>query len=133
MEELKEYIQKHKLNQEKSKDFVSYLLELKEKHGFVKDSDLYNKAGISRQTWSNIINCKSKEIPTLNNLLKLVFALQLDTHECKYLLKKVGYTLSSSSEYSLVIRYCIENKIYDPDKVNELLMQHGYINDKYLI
>ena len=47
-------------------------------------------------------------------------------HECKYLLKKAGYTLASSSTYALVIRYCIENKIYDLDKVNEYLTQYGY-------
>ena len=44
----------------------------------------------------------------------------------KYLLKKAGYTPSSASTYSLIIRYCIENKIYDLNKVNDYLEEYGF-------
>ena len=124
MESLKEYIARHKANKEKANDFVTYLYELMDKYGFDKNSDLYDKANISRQHWSKIIN---EEIqPSLETVLKLVFALRLNNHECKYLLKKAGYTLASSSTYALVIRYSIENKIYDLNKVNDLLEEYGY-------
>ena len=119
MESLKEFIKKHKANDEKAKDFADYLYELMDKHGFDKNSDLYNKANISRQLWSSVISKKSE--PSLNFTLKLVFTLHLNNHECKYLLKKAGFTLASSSDYALVIRYCIENKIYDIQKVNDYL------------
>ena len=85
---------------------------------------MYNKANISRQTWSSIMS--GKVTPQLNNLIKIVFALELNNHECKYLLKKAGYTLSSSNNYYLIIRYCIENKIYDLSKLNDLLVENGY-------
>ena len=62
--ELGEYIKKHQSNVEKSSDFQSYLFELINKHGFNKDSDVYNKANISRQSWSLIISGKVK--PSLN-------------------------------------------------------------------
>lgn len=124
MESLKEYIAKHKANKEKANDFVTYLYELMDKYGFDKSSDLYDKANISRQHWSKIIN---EEIqPSLETVLKLVFALKLNNHECKYLLKKAGYTLASSSTYALVIRYSIENKIYDLNKVNDYLEEYGF-------
>lgn len=126
METLNEYIKKHQSNEEKSSDFLTYLFELIDKKGFKKDSDLYNKANITRQSWSLIISGKVK--PSLNTILKIVFALELNTHECKYLLKKAGFTLSSSSEYSLIIRYHIENKIYDLNIVNECLEEHGYVD-----
>ena len=77
---LEEYIKKHQSNVEKSSDFSTYLFELIDKHGFNKDSDVYNKANISRQSWSLIISGKVK--PSLNTLIKIVFALQLDNHEC---------------------------------------------------
>ena len=110
MESLKEYISRHRVNKKKADDFVTYLYELMDKYGFDKNSDLYDKANISRQHWSKIIN---EEIqPSLETVLKLVFALRLNNHECKYLLKKAGYTLASSSTYALIIRYSIENKIY---------------------
>ena len=124
MESLKEYIARHKANKEKANDFVTYLYELMDKYGFDKNSDLYDKANISRQHWSKIIN---EEIqPSLETVLKLVFALRLNNHECKCLLKKAGYTLASSSTYALVIRYSIENKIYDLNKVNDLLEEYGF-------
>ena len=123
MESLKEFIKKHKANTEKAKDFVDYLYELMDKHGFDKNSDLYNKASISRQLWSSVISKKSE--PSLNFTLKLVFTLHLNNHECKYLLKKAGFTLASSSDFALVIRFCIENKIYDIQKVNDYLEERN--------
>ena len=124
MEDIKEYINRHRSSKEKSKDFVSYLYELMDKHGFEKNSDVYNKTDISRQAWHNIISERYQ--PSLSFCLKVAFVLQLDNHECKYLLKKAGYTLAASSIYSLIIRYCIENKIYDVEKVNDYLIEYGY-------
>ena len=124
MESLKGYISRHRTNKEKTNDFVTYLYELMDKYGFDKTSDLYDKANISRQYWSKIIN-KERQ-PSLETVLKIVFALKLQNHECKYLLKKAGYTLASSSTYALVIRYCIENKIYDLNKVNDYLEEFGF-------
>lgn len=124
METLEEYIKRHKGSEEKGSSFVEYLYALMDKYGYRNASDLYNKANISRQLYSSIVSGKSN--PSLNVSLKLAFALGVTNHECKYLLKKAGYTLASSNEYSLIIRYAIENKIYDILKVNELLEQHGY-------
>ena len=124
MESLKEFIAKHKVNKEKADDFVIYLSNLIKERGYSKDSQVYNKANISRQTWSSIMS--GKHIPSLNNLIKIVFALELNNHECKYLLKKAGYTLSSANNYYLIIRYCIENKIYDLTKLNEYLEENGF-------
>lgn len=124
METIEEFIKKHKVSKEKADDFVTYLYQLMDKYGYDKSSDLYNKANISRQSWSLIIS--GKTTPSLKTIIKIVFALKLNNHECKYLLKKAGYTLSSSSNYSLVIRYCIENQIYDLDILNEYLIKYGY-------
>ena len=124
MERIDEYISRHRANKEKANDFVSYLYELMDKYGFDKSSDLYDKANISRQYWHKIISNECS--PSLETVLKLVFALHLNNHECKYLLKKTGYTLASSSTYSLIIRYCIENKIYELNKINDYLEKYGY-------
>ena len=125
MMSLEEYIEYHSQNKEKKMDFVSYLYYLMDKYNFTP-SLLYKKANISRQLYSSIIS--SKSIPSLNTILKIVFTLHLTNHECKYLLKKANYTLSSSSKYSLIIRYCLENKIYELYKVNDLLIKYGYKN-----
>ena len=127
MEDLKTYVNKHRKNPEKMSDFPTYLWSLLKKYDFKKDSDLYKKANISRQHWSLIISGKIN--PSLQTVIKIVFALHADNHECKYLLKKAGYTLASSSDYSLIIRYCIENKIYNIDDVNEILYDNGFADD----
>ena len=124
METLEEFIKRHKSSKEKTSSFVEYLYSLMDKYGFSNASDLYNKANISRQLWSSIISEKSN--PSLNVCLKIAFALRVSNHECKYLLKKAGYTLASSNKFALIIRYAIENKIYDIYKVNELLENNGY-------
>ena len=124
MESLEEFIAKHRTTEEKTSSFVEYLYSLMNKYGFDNPSDLYNKANISRQLWSSIISEKSN--PSLNVCLKIAFALKATNHECKYLLKKAGYTLASSNKFALIIRYAIENKIYDIDDVNDLLEKNGY-------
>ena len=100
-----------------------YVQLLEEKHGIKKDSQIYNKANISRQNWHSILSGESQ--PKLTTILKIVFAMKLDNHECKYLLKKVGYTLASSSRFALVIRYCLDNQIYELYEVNDYLEQCG--------
>ena len=117
--EVDEYFKKHAKTHAKQASFQEYLYEMMDKHGFDKASDVYNKANISRQLYSSIISGKSE--PSLNVCIKLAFALHLTNEECKYLLKKAGFTLASSSKYSLIIRYCIDNHIYDINKLNDLL------------
>ncbi len=119
-----EYIKIHTKEKEKGISFVSYLYQLMDKYGFIKASDLYNKANISRQLWSLIISEKTN--PSLSVCIKIVFCLHANNHECKYLLKKAGYTLPSSSKYALIIRYAIENKIYDLVELNSILSEYGY-------
>lgn len=124
METLSDFIAKHQSNKEKSSSFVEYLYTLMNKYGFENASDLYNRANISRQLWSSIISEKSN--PSLNVCLKIALTMKVTNHECKYLLKKAGYTLSSSNKYALIIRYAIENKIYSIEAVNDLLEKNGY-------
>ena len=124
METLNEFIAKHQSNKEKSSSFVEYLYSLMNKYGFENASDLYNRANISRQLWSSIISEKSN--PSLNVCLKIALTMKVTNHECKYLLKKAGYTLSSSNKYALIIRYAIENKMYSIEAVNDLLEKNGY-------
>ena len=123
MESIEEYIKKHKTSEEKSSSLLRYIELLKEKHGIKKDSEIYNKANISRQNWHSITSEESQ--PKLVTILKIAFAMKLDNHECKYLLKKVGYTLASSSKFALVIRYCLDNKIYELYEVNDYLERCG--------
>ena len=96
-----------------------------DKYGFDKNSDFYNKANITRQSWSKIISNNGSK-PKPKTIIKIVFTLKANNHECKYLFKKAGYTLASSDKYSLIVRYCIDNGIYDLSKLNDLLAENGF-------
>ena len=92
----------------------------------LKASDVYNSVDIDRRTWSKIISNKIN--PSLEVAVKIAIGLKLSNEECKIMLKKLNYTLSRSSEFSLIIRYCLENKIYDLIKINEMLYSKGQKN-----
>ena len=124
MKSLNEYIkEKQSRSNEKGSSFQDYFAYLMNKHGFEDNATLYKKANITKQTFSNIYSGKS--VPSIKNLIKLVFTMRLTNRECKYLFKKAGYTLPSSSEYALIVRYCIENEIYDLAKLNEFFKERG--------
>lgn len=126
MDELDEYIEKHldETSIVKKIPLASYINELMGKHGFDNAKELYEKASISKQAFYRILSDKNYN-PSLDTMIKLALALHLSNDECKLLLKKSSYTLSSSSNRSLVIRFCLENKIYDIQKVNQLLLMEG--------
>lgn len=119
--DLDKFIEEHHKNKDKTISFVEYLYKMIDKYGFDAPK-LYGKANISKQLYSSIISNKSN--PSLKVCIKIVFALNLTNSECKLLLKKAGYTLASSSNYSLVIRYFIENRIYDLALLNEALLHY---------
>lgn len=130
METLHDYIKRHQGNKEKASSFAEYLYWLMDKRGIENPAEVYGKANISRQLWSSIVSGKSH--PSLNACLKIALALEASPHECKYLLKKAGYTLSSSNKFALIIRYAMENGIYSLTAVNALLTENGY-GDSLLI
>lgn len=117
-EGLEDYIAR-KPNRE---EFHSYLFQLIDERG-LSDPEVYKKAGIDRKTWSKIISNQAQR-PTKRMTCRLVIALNLDYHECKHLVKAAGYILNRDP-FDIVIRYCVENKIYDPLKVDQLLIEQG--------
>ena len=123
METLQEYIDKHRKKELKRLDFRDYLYKLIDKSKFKGDDvAVYKAAHLTRQNWHTL---KGGKIPKLHAILKLVFTLELTNHECKYLLKKAGFTLASDSKLSLIIRYCLEYKIYDFYEVNKMLDENN--------
>ncbi|MCQ2753047.1 MAG: helix-turn-helix transcriptional regulator [Bacilli bacterium] len=121
MESFTSFCKRNKVSQDRSSDFLTYFYQLM-KAKDIKPVDIYKPMNMSRQTYSKIIS-KQME-PSLTNAVKLAIGLKCSNLECKTLLKKLGYTLSSSSTFALVIRYCLENKIYSYFKINELLVDN---------
>ena len=58
---------------------------------------------------------------TKGDAVAICLGLHLNLSETKALLKKAGHALTNSSEADLVIRFCIENGIYDFGDIEYLL------------
>ena len=87
-----------------------------------KDSAIYKKANISKQHFSKIRNNPHYK-PTKATALALAIALELDIEQTKDLIGRAGFTLSNSSKFDLIIRYYIEQRIYNVVEINTALYE----------
>ena len=101
--------------------FSETLLRLIDKSG-KKDSEIYNKANVSRQHFSKIRNHPDYR-PTKPTAIAFAIALELDLQQTKDLIGRAGYALTRSSVFDLIIMYFIENKNYNLYEINEALFE----------
>lgn len=92
------------------------LIDLKQ----MDEVECYKRAGVSRQTWYKILN-DGKYRPGKNTVIAFAFALQLSRSEANELLESVGFALSQSDKFDLIIAYFLDNAIYDIQQVDEAL------------
>ena len=107
----------HKLNPNET--FAVKLMHLIDSKGMDYRA-CYQKANVSRQTWSKIKNDPSHK-PDKKTVLSFAFALELTLDETQVLLKSVGLTLSDSIYFDLVIMFFLDRGIYNIHTVNTIL------------
>ena len=112
------------LNKELDKNnFQTTLFNLIDTSGET-DSKIYNKAYIDRRLFSKIRN-DSNYHPSKNTVISLGLALNLDIDNFEKLLNSASYSLPKNNYFDLIIRFCINEKIYNIIDVNNYLDKYN--------
>ena len=85
---------------------------------------VYNAAWINRRTWSAIV-CDPDRPVSKRTAIQFALSLHLNRAETDRLLNAAGYSLSPAIKEDIAFAYCIEERIYDLFKVNEVLYDRG--------
>lgn len=105
--------------------FTETLLKLIDQTG-KKDSEIYKRAGLTKQHFSKIRNNPNYK-PTKPTAIALALALELDLDTTKDLIGRAGYALTNSSKFDLIIQYHIENRRYNVVEINCVLFEYDQI------
>ncbi|MDY0063875.1 MAG: hypothetical protein RBS25_02190 [Bacilli bacterium] len=92
------------------------------------DVEVYRQANIDRRLFSKI-KSNQKYHPSKQTAIAFAIALQLNWEETVDFLKVAGYSLVGNNRFDIIICYLIQNKIYQIDEINTVLVE---FNEKTL-
>ena len=90
------------------------------------DVQCYKRANVSKKTFWKINN-DPKYKPSKPTVIAFAIALELDLQETEALLKTVGFSLSHSNTFDMIIEFYIQQKIYDIFEINSALYKYDQI------
>ncbi len=102
--------------------FALKLLKLIDEKG-MSDVECYKKANVSKQTWHKLMTDKQYK-PGKKTAISFAIALRLSLDETQKLLASVGFVLSDSCLFDVIIKYCLENEIYDVFEIDAALFKY---------
>lgn len=105
--------------------FAVTLLKLIDLKG-ITEVECYKRANVSKQTWYKIMNEKNYK-PSKNTVIAFAIALELTLEETRCLLATVGFALSRSSKFDVIIEYFLINREYNIFVINETLFQFDQV------
>ena len=83
---------------------------------------IYKSANIDRRLFSKI-RSDSTYRPQKQTILQLLIALHVSLSEAEDLLSRAGFAFSPTNKTDVIFRFCIENKIFDLNVVEELIYE----------
>ena len=115
METVEKFVQDNR----KTETFPVLLNRLREDRK-MEARELYKKAFIDRKLYSQIMGKRHYQ-PSKYTTIAFGLALELPYEDFKVFLQSAGFSLNHNAEFDLVIKYCVQNKIYNVLTVNEML------------
>ena len=101
--------------------FSVTLLKLIDAKG-MSDVECYKRSNVSKKTFWKIVNQKDYR-PSKATVLSFAIGLSLSLSETEHLLSTVGFALSRSSKFDIIVKYFITNGKYDIFEINEALFK----------
>ena len=89
----------------------------------ITTKDIYRNSLINRKLFS-ALNVNDYYIPSKETAIMYCFALNLNYNESLELLSSAGYTLYKYSNFDIIIKYFLEHRIYNIDKLNDTLYSY---------
>ncbi len=102
------------------KGFSDTLLYYIDKKG-ITDVECYKQANVDRKIFSKI-KCNQDYRPSKSTAIAFAIALKLDINETNHLLRTLGYLLSNSNKFDIIVGYCIKEQLYDVNIINMILL-----------
>ena len=88
-------------------------------------SDLCKRILMDRRLWSKL-NTDVEYQPSRETATAICIALHLNVAQAEELLQSAGFTLSATRKQDVVMRYFLQNNIYDIDVINDMLYRFGF-------
>ncbi len=102
--------------------FQEYLFRLIDRKGLT-DPEVYKRANLDRKHFSKIRSNRFYN-PSKRTALALAIALRLNLDETRDLLLKAGLALTRSSDFDIIIEYCIQHRVFDINEINCILFSY---------